>query len=294
MKLNRCAVALIGISHLLFAPPSQAQDINQDFGLKPAAPKLEHQGEQGAETILNYDGAPIDVRLKPGLERRLVFPAPVMVGVQNGVAPQLQIQNVDRTVFLEAVGDIEHARILVRHIDETQTYVLDVTTNNYQTRHTALIINPDVEVAVTEKPKPVTPRMRMKKRRGYTVYSHYVRLTRFAAQQVYGPARLAREDLGVSVVKELDTVTSIPILRGDRVEAKPIAAWTDGVYSVTALKLRNQTDSTVVLDPRDLRGRWLSATFHANSLGRAGDSADTTAVYLISHEPFDQALGAVR
>jgi hypothetical protein len=42
-----------------------------------------------------------------------------------------------------------------------------------------------------------------------------------------------------------------------------------------------------ILDPRDLRGAWLTATFQHHRLLPKGDEADTTAVYLISARPFD-------
>jgi Protein of unknown function (DUF3438). len=44
---------------------------------------------------------------------------------------------------------------------------------------------------------------------------------------------------------------------------------------VTAVKLANLTREPVLLDPRDLRGRWLTATFQHARLFPAGSEADT-------------------
>ena len=64
-------------------------------------------------------------------------------------------------------------------------------------------------------------------------------------------------------------------------------AWrANGLY-VTAVKLTNRTELPQTLDPRDLQGTWLSATFQHHRLLPMGDEADTTAVYLISARPFD-------
>jgi hypothetical protein len=63
-------------------------------------------------------------------------------------------------------------------------------------------------------------------------------------------------------------------------------AWRAGGLYVTAVKLTNRTDQPQILDPRDLRGSWLTATFQHNRLLAAGSEADTTAVYLISARPF--------
>jgi hypothetical protein len=58
------------------------------------------------------------------------------------------------------------------------------------------------------------------------------------------------------------------------------------------VRLKNLTSRVVVLDPRTaLRGEWLAATFHHARLFPAGHEADTTAVYLVSVRPFEDALG---
>jgi nitrate reductase alpha subunit len=55
-------------------------------------------------------------------------------------------------------------------------------------------------------------------------------------------------------------------------------------------KFFEQANSVINLDPRDLLGKWKSATFHFNRLGRTGSLTDTSVVYLISSSPFEQSL----
>ena len=43
-------------------------------------------------------------------------------------------------------------------------------------------------------------------------------------------------------------------------------------------------------DPRNLRGRWLTAAFQHNRLHAVGSEADRTVVYLISDRPFAASL----
>ena len=83
---------------------------------------------------------------------------------------------------------------------------------------------------------------------------------------------------------------SVDLMVGGKIEAVPVAAWKAGLRYVTAVKLINRSQSPVVLDPRELRGSWLAATFQHNRLLPAGNAADTTAVYLVSDRPFDVAL----
>jgi integrating conjugative element protein (TIGR03749 family) len=115
----------------------------------------------------------------------------------------------------------------------------------------------------------------------------YVTLTRFAAQQLYAPARLVQDRPGI--VRIPVARDSVALLRGDAVDATPLVAWrADGLY-VTAVKLSNRSDRPQILDPRNLRGAWLAAAFQHNRLLAAGSEADTTAVYLISARPFESS-----
>jgi integrating conjugative element protein (TIGR03749 family) len=112
----------------------------------------------------------------------------------------------------------------------------------------------------------------------------YVTLTRFAARQLYAPARLLMDSPGI--VRTPLARDSINLMRGGAIDAIPLVAWRAGGYYVTAVKLTNRTAQPQTLDPRNLRGAWLTATFQHHRLLPAGNEADTTAVYLISARPF--------
>ena len=116
----------------------------------------------------------------------------------------------------------------------------------------------------------------------------YAALTRFAAQQLYAPTRLIPNQPGVVAMPV--NAEPVDLVYGGKIEAVPVAAWKAGLRYVTAVKLTNRTQSPVVLDPRELRGSWLAATFQHNRLLPAGSEADTTAVYLVSDRRFDAAF----
>ena len=82
----------------------------------------------------------------------------------------------------------------------------------------------------------------------------------------------------------------VTLVRGAAVTAEPLVAWRAGDLYVTGVKLRNRTGQAVILDPRKLRGTWLTAAFQHNRLHAAGDEADTTVVYLLSARPFETSL----
>ncbi len=69
-----------------------------------------------------------------------------------------------------------------------------------------------------------------------------------------------------------------------------MVAWRGNGLYVTAVKLINRTEQPQILDPRDLKGTWLTRAFQHHRLLPKGDEADTTAVYLISARPFDVSL----
>ena len=82
----------------------------------------------------------------------------------------------------------------------------------------------------------------------------------------------------------------VPLVRGNVVETVPLVAWRAGDLYLTAVKVTNKTREPEVLDPRTLRGRWLTAAFQHNRLHPAGDEADRTVLYLISARPFAASL----
>ena len=113
-------------------------------------------------------------------------------------------------------------------------------------------------------------------------------MTRYVAQQLYAPTRLIPRQPGVVAMPV--NAEPVDLVYGGKIEAVPVAAWKAGLQYLTAVKLTNRTRKAVVLDPRELRGAWLAATFQHNRLLPAGSEADTTAVYLVSDRPFDVAL----
>lgn len=123
----------------------------------------------------------------------------------------------------------------------------------------------------------------------------YVALTRFASQSLYAPDRLLPLVEGVAPVR-IDKTRTVSLIRGGVVESGPVAAWRADRGAggrplwVTAVVVRNLTTTPISdLDPRDIRGEWLAATFQHTWLGRRGDSDDSTVVYLVSDRTFTEA-----
>lgn len=229
---------------------------------------------------IEWQKVPIKVPLIVGAEQRIEFPAPVKVGVPGSIQPLLRTQSVNGAVYLLANAPFDSSRLMVREIETGRIYLFDVTAAEkgapgdpiriFVTEQTE---NTD---GLTRNSNEATPRR-----------SGYIELTRFAARQLYAPSRLAVSIPGVVRVPiEHDP---FDLVHGGAVEAVPLVGWRGNGLYVTAVKISNRTSRAQTLDPRDLRGEWVTAAFQHHRLLPKGDEADTTAVYLISKRPFDVA-----
>lgn len=232
---------------------------------------------QIAERI-EWKKTPIKLNLEVGQERMITFPKSVKVGVPGQMQSLLRTQNINGTIYLLANASFDMTRVMVREIDGDQVYLFDISASDGNVQN-----NP-VQIYVQDEGVSGNTDGSIERARTKPKYS-YVSLTRFAAQQLYAPARLLKNSPGI--VRTPVARSSIPLVRGGAIDARPLVAWRAGEYYLTAVKLTNQTAQSQTLDPRNLRGRWLTASFQHHRLLPAGNESDTTAVYLISARPFD-------
>jgi integrating conjugative element protein (TIGR03749 family) len=225
---------------------------------------------------IEWKKAPIRLQLAVGQEQRIEFPNAVKVGVPGSLQPLLRTQSVNGNVYLLAHASFGSNRLMVRELDSGRIYLFDVTAaEEGGTAHPIQIYNTSgaaKDVADGANDSGLGQ-------------PGYIQLTRFAAQQLYAPLRLVKDRPGI--VRAPVTRDAVNLFHGGMIEATPLVAWrANGLY-VTAVKLTNRTKQPQTLDPRHLRGAWLTATFQHSRLFPKGDEADTTAVYLVSARPFD-------
>ena len=168
--------------------------------------------------------------------------------------------------------------VCVREIEGGQTYLFDLSAGTDGGQAQSIVVTLD-ETGGTETRLAETNR---------SAKHGYVSLTRYAAQQLYAPLRLLASMPGI--VRVPVQQQSVALVPGNSVEALPLVAWRAGHLFITAVKLTNRVVQPQTLDPRTLRGAWLSAAFQHSRLLPAGNDADTTAVYLVSAQPFHASL----
>jgi len=227
---------------------------------------------------IQWQKTPIAIALSVGEERMVHFRKPVSVGIPATLESVLRTQTVNGTVYWMAKAAFSSARVMVREIEGGQTYLFDLSAGS-NAEHSAAI------VVLVEETTEAESRLG---EAGEGARHGYVSLTRYSAQQLYAPMRLLSSVPGI--VRVPVRQHSVALIPGNGVEAKPLAAWRAGHLYVTAIKLTNRLAKAQILDPRTLRGAWLSAAFQHSRLLPAGSDADTTAVYLVSAQPFAEAL----
>ncbi|NBL95262.1 TIGR03749 family integrating conjugative element protein, partial [Proteus sp. G2675] len=119
-----------------------------------------------------------------------------------------------------------------------------------------------------------------------------VLLTRYAAQSLYAPLRTVEPVSGVQPLPLTLPKTLTALYPSEPLIARPLAGWQAAEYRVVAVKLTNQSAQKVVLDPRQLQGQFVSATFQHQWLDAKGTPEDTTTVYLVMKGKPDKAFPA--
>lgn len=258
---RRCARAMVVVLALLVLDP---------FSLR-------------AEEVIEWRNVPVSIVLTVGEERVLAFPDHVEVGVPStltGLA--LRIQSTGGTVLWLARQPFPTQRIQVRLLTTGHVMLFDVTAVSAASGGSAepvRVVFPDSALlgasegsAAASSLTPVT-------------------LTRFAAQQLYAPERVLRDIPGLRRVP-MGVPASIELYRHESIAAQPLASWQGGGYYITAVKLTNLAYERILLDPRELRGHFVTATFQHNSLGPRGAASDVTCVYLVTDRPFAETIVA--
>lgn len=234
---------------------------------------------------LFYDKEPIKITLHVGQERMIEMPGkgPVQTGIPAKFnRGKLRTQIVGNTIYWLATETFEYERITVVDSVTGRLYLFDLqATGKLEMLPHLIVVDADTERAKAEAVLAANE--------AQNPSFGYIELTRFASQQLYAPERLLKDIPGVNRVP-LDVENPVNLVRGAKIEALPLISWKGGDLYVTAVRLKNLTNEHIVLDPRDLRGKWLGATFQHARVYPKGDLTDTTSVYLISARPFHESM----
>lgn len=257
---------------------------------------LGHCTLTNAVEIMRWERIPLALPLIVGQERIVFVDQNVRVGVPRNLVDKLRVQSTGGALYLLAQEPIEPTRLQLQNMVNGEIMLVDIIA----TPGTADQPKPEpVRIVAGDSPatrygqtstKPSSNRPAPSSDQSAEEVSPTahretplpVVMTRYAAQMLYAPLRTVEPVEGIAQVKfkrGMDLSTLLPTLP---VETSALGAWRLDEYWVTAVKLRNTSAQHLALDPRDLMGDFITATFQHPYLGPHGDASDTTTVYLVT------------
>ena len=239
------------------------------------------------ETLI-WKEIPVEVPINIDHERVLSFPHDVQPWVPSSIKGSLTVEAIGKNIYLKALTAFTPVRIKVRSLDHSRYYLLDVKAGEFPGLARVLEIIPQdlVTVDVSHISESNNDNHEL---------DWNLRLIRYAAQQLYVPDQFQEGDKIVSAPLSKG-LPQIPLIRGGKVKATPIARWkspTAEALYVTALRLENRTNDVVLLDHKhSIRGNFIASCFHHNQLNpisnglSRGDNSHTTTLYVTHKQPF--------
>lgn len=257
-------------------------------------------GFANAVEILRWDRIPLALPLIVGQERIVFVDQNVRVGLPRNLVDKLRVQSTGGALYLLAKEPIEPTRLQLQNMNSGEIMLVDIIATVGKPNQAA----PEpAKIVAGEGPATRYGQANSKPTSNHTgaptvqaTTQHVeeeppaprsetplpVVLTRYAAQMLYAPLRTVEPVEGIAQVNLKRGADLTTLLPTQTVEASALGSWRLDDYWVTAVKLRNTSAQQLSLDPRDLMGDFVSATFQHPYLGAKGDASDTTTVYLVT------------
>lgn len=233
-----------------------------------------------------WNGIPISFVAPVGHERILRFPSSVSLHNTNPNLTTNKVSILNNNGFLYVTAKKPFSAIRIPFVIKKtgEVVLVDLSAkNNAKSAPVSVVLqtndNPNSNSNASGK-KPQ--------------FVNFVSLMRYAIQHVYSPERLITQNTLITRAP-MYTTKSVDLFNNSNVVAMPLVSWRGGNLYVTAVLLKNVWNQTVKLDPRNINGNWLSASFYPrNSLQENGSKHDRTTLFLISNQPFNGALNQMR
>ena len=254
--------------------PRAATAASRRQGVPPNVESTRPSSPTGERLV--WDKAPLQIALGigPDREKSVTFPAPMHIGIPQDIAHLLRVQTVGRTSYFTALAPFARTRVVAEDRATGAVILLDLTAaKDSGSTHPVAIVVPPTPVESAGDADTQSP-------------VDMVTLTRFAAQQLYAPRRLAMQHPAIRRVL-VDTSPIGDLYAGAGIRATPAAQWRSEDFHLTAVVLQNLRPEAIELDPLQVRGRWRAITFQHGRLHAHGSEADTTVAYLVCERSFE-------
>lgn len=236
-----------------------------------------------AVEILHWERLPLSVRLVVGQERVILLDRNVRVGIPASVNERLRVQSAGGALYLKAAAPLEPTRLQLQDANSGAVILVDVIAEEAAADAAPLEPIQIIDAEATQSPElQAAANTRLPDAPAVLPTPVPVVLTRYAAQSSYAPLRTIETVAGLVRIPAPRNLTLDTLLPTLPVHLKAMAAWRLAEHWVTAIRITNTEQRWITLDPRALQGEFQAATFQHTDLGPAGDSTDTTMLYLIT------------
>lgn len=233
-----------------------------------------------------WNGIPIQFKAPVGQERILKFPTPVSVQIQGDqlTTDKVSMQNNNGYLYITAHKAFKAVRIPIKIKHSGKVILIDLSANkNASDRPVSVVMQ-----------KQSTKESNNQKGNNQPSFINYASLTRYAMQHLYAPKRLIQDNSRIGRTP-MYTNKAVDLFDNNDLLAMPLISWQGGHLYVTAVLLHNVTPRSVQLNPRAIKGKWLTVSFYPNQVLKPhGHDNDTTTAFLVSDKPFNKALQQVR
>ena len=230
-----------------------------------------------------YVGDPLPVLLPVGQERRVEVEGAqeIRVGLSGALKEWLHVESAGPHVWLTAKKVLAPQRLYLE--TEAGALVLEIRTDGQAPTG-------PLTITVASKHPGPPPSLPSDHSIGYVALARHAIQALYAADLHGAPIPGMRViPIDVRPVALFRCRKGYPSACGDAVESTLHAAWEAPPYYVTAVMVRNRLPEPLMLDLRDIRGRFAASTLVHSRLEAAGSVRDTTTVVLVSHTPFENA-----
>jgi integrating conjugative element protein (TIGR03749 family) len=247
-----------------------------------------------ADELMKWERIPLTIPLAVGQERVLFADKNVRVGFPPALNGKLRVQSSGGAVYLKAEAAFPATRLQLQDVENGEVILLDVTASDKGSAEPVRIVYSGEVVSVSSSQDRSSPsgadstvpgadNGTQAKRKKVTYSAPLpVLLTRYAAQSLYGPVRTVEAVPGIHPVNPHLPKRITTLYPSAPVTVAPLGGWGTGSRNVVALKVQNTAGRNITLDPRELQGQFVTATFQHRWLGPAGTPEDTTTLYLVT------------
>lgn len=236
-----------------------------------------------------WNKVPISFVVPVGDERMISFPGSIAVHNTDSslTTDKVSIMNNAGTLYIRAKKSFNATRLAIELKATGQIILVDLSAAPNADDSPVGVVMPSASTRAgarssKNKAKPASAPM------------SYARLMRYAVQQLFSPERLIKNDRAIHRTP-MFTTKSVNLVHGHAVFTMPLISWRGGDLYITAVLLKNTQQHRISLSPKNIKGKWLAASFYPTPYVTAKKQLhDRTTLFLISDRPFNEALNSMR